>query len=336
MRYPWRSAPQAPGRSMHYRPRSLPTAVVPVLVAVAVLGYVAGHSRSDNGAAEADRTAKSAHVLIEYPRGWHPVAGGAQIPGLALAHPQLIVARGAASSSGLIIGELPAGELGPLPRRFVSRLHRLPQTTVVDLVEGQAYRYAQFSGPELQEPLTIFVIPNPDGDATALACYAPSQASRYMAECEQAVSGVTVVDQSQIYELTPEPGYAARISAAIASLDRLRVSLKRELHPEITAERTEQLATQLSEGFASAGQSLLRLEPSAAAVRVQKALASAIQRAREGYVALAGAAAERSLSSYTAAKERITAAEADVDWALENFVLTGYAPTLQSPTGAQP
>src|SRR3954471_8859171 len=105
MRYSWRNAPQAPGRSMHYRPRRLPTAVVPVLVAVAVLGYVAGHSRSDNGAAEPDRTASSAHVLIEYPTGWHKVSGGAQIPGLALVHPQLIVARGAASHSGLIIGE---------------------------------------------------------------------------------------------------------------------------------------------------------------------------------------------------------------------------------------
>jgi hypothetical protein len=319
---------------MHYRPRNLPTAVVPVLVAVAVLGYVAGHSRSDDGASEADRTARSAHVVIEYPTGWRPVAGGAKIPGLALTQTKLIVAGGAGSHAGLIVGELPGGELGPLPRRFVSGLDRLPQTTVVDLVEGQAYRYAQFSGPGLQEPLTIFVIPNPDGDPTALACYAPSQASRYMAACEQAVSGVTVVDQSQIYELTPEPGYAARISAAIASLDRLRVSLKRELHPQITAERTEQLATQLGEGFAQAGESLVRLEPSAAAVGVQKALASAMQRAHDGYVALASAAAERSLSSYTAAQERITAAEADVDWALENFVLTGYTPALQAPAGA--
>ena len=321
---------------MHYRPRTLPTAVVPVLVAVAVLGYVAGHSRSTAAPAKPTRTARSAHVLIEYPRGWRPVAGGAQIPGLALRDPQLIIAGGAASRAGLIIGELPAGELGPLPRRFVSGLDRLPQTTVVDLVEGQAYRYAQFSGPELQEPLTIFVIPNPDGDPTALACYAPSQASRYMAACEQAVSGVTVVDQSQSYQLTPEPGYAARISAAIASLDRLRVSLKRELHPQITAERTEQLATQLGEGFAKAGESLVRLEPSAAAVGVQKALAAAMQRARDGYAALASAAAERSLSAYTAAKQRITAAEADVDWALENFVLIGYTAALQNPAGAQP
>jgi hypothetical protein len=333
MRYPRRSMRPAPSRSMHYRPRSLPTAVVPVLVAVAVLGYVAGHSRSDDGSSQADRTVRSAHVLIEYPVGWRPISGGAQIPGLALTHAQLIVAGAAASHAGLIVGELPPGELGPLPRQFVSHLDRLPQTSVVDLVEGQAYRYAQFSGPGLQEPLTVFVIPNPDGDPTALACYAPTQASRYMAACEQAVAGVTVVDQSQIYQLTPEPGYAAKITAAIASLDRQRVSLKRELHPQITAERTEQLATQLGEGYAQAGDSLLRLEPSASAVGVQKALSAAMQRAREGYMALADAAAERSLSGYTAAQDRVTAAEADVDWALENFVLTGYSPALQVRAG---
>jgi hypothetical protein len=329
MRYQWRGLPVRRTPPVRYGPRSLPAVVIPLFIAVAVLGYVVGHARSGGGSSETLRTAKSAHVLIEYPIGWKPAASITQIPGLAIEHPQLIVPRARHASAGLIVGTLPAGELGPLPRGFISGLSRLPQTTVVDLVEAQAYRYAAFSGRALQEPLVVFVIPNPGGHPTALACYAPSQGSRYMRQCEQAVSGVTVVGQVQVYRLAPEPEYAARISTAILPLDRLRVALKRELQPQITAERAQQLATRLAAGFAQASTSLSNLEAaSAAAQPVQAALASSVQRARDGYTALAGAASERDASAYTAAQKRIAAAESDVDWALENFVLLGYSSAL--------
>lgn len=335
MRYQWRGLPQLRNRPTRYGTRSLPTAVIPLFVAVAILGYVAGQSRSGGESSERLRTARSAHVLIEYPSGWRPVASTTVIPGLAIAHSRLIVPRARDASAGLVVGTLPAGELGPLPKQFVSRLRRLPQTTVVDLVEGQAYRYAQFNGPGLEEPLTVFVIPNPGGSPTALACYAPAQNSPYMRECERTVSGVTVVGQSQVYQLAPEPGYAAGISASIALLDRLRVSLKRELRPQVTADRAQQLASRLAGGFAQGAASLSKLEASVAVEPLQAALSSAIQRARDGYTALAAAAGERDASAYTAAQKRISAAETDVDLALENFVLLGYSPALREATGAK-
>jgi hypothetical protein len=336
MRNRWRRSPVMRIRSMRHGQRSLPTAVIPLFVAVAILGYVAGHAHSGGESSEAPRTAKGAHVLIEYPAGWRPVASSTRIPGLAIAHPQLIVPRARHAGVGLIVGTLPAGELGPLPRPFVSRLRRLPQTAVVDLVEAQAYRYAQFSGPGLGEPLTVFVIPNPGGHPTALVCYAPAQAHQYMQQCEQAVSGVTVIGQSQVYQLAPEREYATKISASISPLDRLRVSLKRQLQPQVTAERARQLATQLAAGFAQAGASLSHLEAATAAVPLQSALSSSIRRARDGYAALAAAAGERSASGYTAAQKRISLAESDVDWALENFVLLGYSPALGGAASSQP
>jgi hypothetical protein len=331
MRSPWRGAP-ARDHSAAYRPRSLPAAVIPLLVAVAVVGYVAGHAGSGGGSKQAQRTLQSAHVLIEYPQGWKPVSGQASIPGLTIAHPRLISAGKPSARAGLIVGTLPPAEPGPLPRQFVARLRRLPQIAVVNLIEGQAYRYAQFSGSGLREPLTVFVVPNPGGDPTALACYAPSQASPDMRACEQAVSGVTLVAQSQIYQLTPEAGYAASISTAIGTLDRLRVALKRELRPQVSAARAQQLAARLGDGFAAAASALSRVEPAASAVQVQKALTAAMQGARDGYRALAAAASEQSLAAYTAAQRRIAAAEGDVDWALENFVLIGYSPALRAPS----
>jgi hypothetical protein len=335
MRYQWRGLPVLRNRPTTYGPRSLPAAVIPLFVAAAILGYVAGHSRSGGESSEALRTARSAHVLIEYPSGWRPAASTTVIPGLAIAHSRLIVPRTRDAGAGLVVGTLPARELGPLPKRFVSRLRRLPETTVVDLVEGQAYRYGRFDGPGLAEPLTVFVIPNPGGSPTALACYAPAQNSPYMRECEQTVSGVTVVGQSQVYQLAPEPGYAGGISASISPLDRLRVSLKREMHPEVTAERAQQLAERLADGFAQAAASLSKLEASAAVEPMQAALSSAIQRARDGYTALATAAGEGDASAYVAAQKRISAAESDVDLALENFVLLGYSPALRGSTGSR-
>jgi hypothetical protein len=331
VRLPWRGAP-ARDHSASYRPRSLPAAVIPLLVAVAVLGYVAGHARSGGGSKQAQRTLQTAHVLIEYPPGWKPVSGRASIPGLTIDHPRLVSAGKPSARAGLIVGTLPAAEPGPLPRQFVARLRRLPQIAVVELVEGQAYRYTQFSGSGLREPLAVFVVPNPGGHPTALACYAPSQRSPYMRACEQAVSGLTVVGQSQIYQLTPEAGYAASISTAIGTLDRLRVALTRELRPQVSAARAQQLAGRLGDGFAAAAETLSRVEPSASAVQVQKALRVAMRRARDGYRALAMASSEQSLSAYTAAQKRISAAEGDVDWALENFVLIGYSPALRAPS----
>jgi hypothetical protein len=332
MRYSRRGLSAPSNQPTPYRPpRTLPVAVIPLFVAVAVLGYIAGHLGSGDSADESSRTATSAHVLIEYPVGWKRAPGGARIPGLAIAHAQLIVAARPGANAGLIVGSLPAGELGPLPQSFVASLKQLPQTAVVELVEGQAYRYTHFSGPGFAVPLTLFVIPNPGGDPTALACYAPSPASSYMRACEGIVSNLTVVGQSQVFQLTPEAGYAAKIGAAIASLDRLRVALKRELRPQITATRAQQLATQLADGFAKAGDSLSQLEPSPAVAPLQKALSASMRRAQDGYRALAGAADERSLSAYTDAQKRISDAEADVDRALENFVLLGYGPALQKP-----
>jgi hypothetical protein len=336
MRDQWRGLLVRRNRPAPYGQRSLPAAVIPLFIAVAILGYVVGHARSGGESSEPLRTAKSAHVLIEYPIGWKPAAASTQIPGLAIAHAQLIVPRARDAGAGLIVGTLPAGELGPLPRGFVSHLSRLPQTTVVDLVEAQAYRYAQFSGPGLGEPLVVFVIPNPGGSPTALACYARGQGSRYMRQCEQAVSGVTVVGQVQVYRLAPEPEYAGRISAAILPLDRMRVALKRELQPQVTAELAQQLATRLADGFAQAGEALSNLEaPSAAAQPLQAALSSSMQRAHDGYTALAAAASERDASAYTAAQKRISAAESDVDWALQNFVLIGYSPALGGAPASQ-
>ena len=132
---------------MRYRWGGLPTALIPVFVAIAILGYVAGHSRSQGGSAEKLRTATSANAVVDRPPGWRPASGAPGIPGLAIVSPLVLAPDGDATHAGLVVGRLPRGELSPLPGRFVSSLGRLPSTEIVNLVEVEAYRYGNVSVP---------------------------------------------------------------------------------------------------------------------------------------------------------------------------------------------
>jgi hypothetical protein len=310
---------------------ALPAAIVPILVAVAILGYVAGKSGSTGPSSEQLRTAQSANVVIGYPLGWSTAKRAPQIPQLALAHATTIAPAGNAAAAGLLLGSLPPGELAPLPSKFIASLRRLPVTEIVNLEEIQAYKYAQLSVSGFDRTLTLFVIPDPGARPTALACYAPSAASAYMRTCEAAVATVTVGGQPQAYQLTPEPSYAGKISTTIASLDRLRASLKRELRPDVSSAGVKRLAGRLADGFAAAADELNQLEPTFAAQPAQKALADAIARAHDGYLALGAAAGEQDATAYSAAQKKIATAEADVDEVLESFVLLGYSSTVQAP-----
>jgi hypothetical protein len=333
-----RRGPAAPRPELVYHPRrSVPAAIVPVLVAVAVLGYVAGHSGGKSEPSDhRARTAKSANVLVEYPLGWAPAvrgassARGAPIPGLTLAHARLLGPHGDATAAGLYVGSLAPSESGPLPASFLERVRRQPRTTIVELVELQAYRYTELSVRGFSRVLSVFMVPDPGAQSTVLACYAPSAQSRYMRECEQTVASVAIVGQPQTYALTPEAGYAQAISTAIAKLDKLRVALTRELQPQTSATDAERLARRLAAGYAAAGAALGKLEPGFATQRAQATLTSAIDEARLGYKSLASAAAQRSASAYATAQTRIAAGETDVDRALEDFVLLGYNPALSA------
>jgi hypothetical protein len=200
----------------------------------------------------------------------------------------------------------------------------------VNLLEVQAYRYTHLSVPGFAKALTIFVIPERGGRPTALACYAPSASSGQMHACERSVAALAVTGPLQGSELTPDPAYAAAISAAISTLDGLRVSLKQELRPAVSAATAQRLGLRLANGYSAAARALTGLEPSAQSAPVQTALAGAIARARGAYTALAAAAGEQDRVGYEAAQRKVSTAEAEVDEALAIFALIGY------DTAAQP
>jgi hypothetical protein len=325
MRWPARRAMLNPGHSHRALPRRrpvLPLEVVPVLLALAILGYVAGHS-SGGGSSER-QTENGAEVSLGYPPGWRMAKVAPGIPQLSIADVVVIAPKGEADHAGLMLGGLPPGEKAPLPARFVAVLARPPVPEIVNLVQTQAYKYTRVAVPGYPRALTLFVIPNPGGRPMLFACYASPGHAAQMRACEQSVASVTTVGEPQAYQLSPEPRYAKAISAAISELDRVRGSAAREVSANVSAPAARRAATQLAAGFAAAAKALDRVQPSAAAGPVHAALTGAVRRSRAGYAALAASIAERNVTRYQAAQAQVAHAEADVNADLRSFVLLGY------------
>ncbi len=305
--------------------RPLSGSVVLLLAAAAIIGYLTGNSHSNGASNGLMRTLSTASVLVEYPSGWQRTAPGPEIPGLSVVNAVALAPRGNGAQAGLIVGKLPEGEASPLPRSFVARIGQLPDTEVVNLLEIQAYKYPKLTIPGFERKLAIYSIPNPpNGDGTVLACYASAAFSSYMRACQQIVATVTLVGESQHYELTPEPTYARELNSSLEVLNGQRVALRREMGSRTALATAQRAAARLAEAFASAGASVSALEPPLAAHRAQTTLSDSISRAHEAYAALAAAAGEESTARFPAARTQVYEAEASVNNALEGFALLGY------------
>jgi hypothetical protein len=253
--------------------------VVLLFVAVAICGYLVGirGAPATPGVAsgETPRIAYGRGVLLEYPSTWQSTAGAPVIPGLPLAHPVLLAPGGDPTHAGLISGQLPAGEPSPLPRGFLALVRGIPHAEVSDLADVEAYRYNQVSISGYDRILDIYVVPKPEGNSTALACYASNGFSTYKSQCEQIVAKLTLVGQWSS-ELSPDADYARRLGGLVGVLDRERRRLRREMRRGSTPAAPARLATALAGRFATAGASLAALEPPLAAGPAQAALTTAM------------------------------------------------------------
>jgi hypothetical protein len=295
-----------------------------LLVLVAILGYVAGRGHARAAVREPTLTASVGSVLLSVPPHWRPASGAQQIPGFALRHAVVLAPGGDPSQAGLLAGVLPSGQASPLPVQLLALLRQRPTTAVVGLQEAQAYRYTGLSIPGFERSLTAYVIPKPGGGTIALACYAAPALSADVAACQRSVATLTLAGQSQTYDLTPQPEYAQKLSAALASLDAQRVALRGSMGTGVTPHGMQRLARRLEHAFAHAAASLSALEPTLAIGQAQAALSAAILRAHAAYAALAAAAGEGNEAHFAAARAQVSGAEAGVDSALEGFALLGY------------
>lgn len=301
--------------------------IAALLLAAALGGYLAGHRRSSPVAAAPEaqtHTILTSSLLLAYPSSWAPVAAGTKIPGLSISSPAALAPGGDRRRAGLLTGQLLGGEPSPLPARFLARLRRLPDTKVVQLAETQAYRYTKLSVVGFDRAFTLYAIPNPGGSPTAVACYASSASSADMRTCEQIVASLRLQFAPQSYILTPDTGYARRVSASLRALEARRAAVRRGLQALGPQPAAHTLATRLALALAGTSSSLATLQAPPAASLAQARLATALQRAGSAYTTLAGAAAARDRAGYVTARSQVYAAESSVRTALESFALLGY------------
>ncbi len=301
----------------------------PLLVAVAIVGYLVGHrhdSATPVSAAEKTHIAYGTSVLLEYPASWGPAdaSSAPAIPGLPIAGAMLLAPHGSGASAGLLSGQIPGSSASPLPSGLLAQLHGSPSTEVVDLLDAQAYRYSQLSLQGYDRVLYLYVIPSPGGKDTALACYASSGESGVLRQCEQIAAGLTLVGRSPS-DLTPDAGYASSLKRLIDTLDGERQKLRGDMRATAAPSALRRLATTLAERFAVTAKELTVLEPPLPAGSAQAALAGSMLRARVAYSVLASAARAEDPAGYTTAKASVEQAETAVDGALQTFALLGYS-----------
>jgi hypothetical protein len=314
---------------MHRLPRGLLQIALPALAFAAVLGYLAGHRGGAEAGAPASggasRLISAADLLLETPAGWRQRSGPPATPGLVL-EGETLIAPGAPRDAGLFAGQLAPGQARPLPNAFLSTLGVLPHTRVLDFLGSQAYNYSGLSIPGYPAGLDLYVLPNTNTPPTVVGCYATAAFAARRGECEQILSKLTLVGQTQ-YELNPEPAYAEALGKLLRSLDIERLAIRRRMRASATPAAVGALATQLTAHLAVAASSLSALEAPLAAGEAQTSLANAIVRARDAYQAMASAAAAERLGAYDESLVRVERADSGIDAALATFALLGYSRT---------
>jgi len=305
---------------------SISRAAILALAALALAGYVVGRGVSRSGGhVGASRSAIVADLLVSFPREWQRERN-APIGSLGLSEGAAFTPGGRERGAGLLIGVLPKGESTPLPRALTPSLARIQAPAVVSLFEavGQAYRYTGIAAPAFSGSLTLYAIPRAGAPTIDAVCFAPSAASAFLARCGAVVAGMTWIDQSQGYELTPQPTYAQRLAAVIGEVDASRQRVAATRAAGATSAGLATLARELGSRFARALAGLAGIQPPAPVAGAHATLVHALGRASAAYARLAVAANSGGTSATAAARARVSAAEARVDEALAGFSLLGY------------
>jgi hypothetical protein len=312
----------------------VPRLVAPVLVVLALAGYLSGSHTVRFAAARARGNgalvASAGNALLEYPPSWRSAGAAPQIPGLPISDQVVLAAGGGANRAGLVGGRITASEASPLPGSFRAILRGDPETYVVNLVDGQAYMYGNMDIPGYHRVLDLYVIPGEGNGDTALACYATQASSPYLSECKRIVAELTLTGPSA-NDLTPDGSYAGHLRTLIEGLDRARASLRSKMGVSTSTATLASLASRLAARFTATADALASLAPPPQpASAAQTELAGALVQSSAAYRALASAAGEDSEADSPAAHQQIDEAESSVDYSLESFALLGYG----SPAGA--
>jgi hypothetical protein len=303
--------------------------VASVLVLAAICGYVVGKGRSSNPSAEAALYASNANATVEYPQsaGWRPAARVPPIAGLSFSQPLVLAPAGDPSRAGLIAGQLVNRGWSPLPQAFLAAARELPKTEVVGLVNSEAYKYTGVQTGTPARAFTLYTIPSSSAREASVMCFAPAAGEDDMHTCEGIAASLIVnypAGVAAITDITPEATYSRQISAALERVNQLRMALRAGVGGRAVPTTVAKLSVQLADGLTNVLDSLSPVRPPGPAEQVHAALLSSLSNTGAAYSSLAAAASAGDQEAYSAALQRIAAAEANLNGVLAAFSLLGY------------
>jgi hypothetical protein len=304
-------------------PRELIAGVVLGALALALGGFLLGRLAHGEPGAGPRSVAVAGPIALSFPtddwRDTRPTA----IEGLALTGPVGLTSSHRGQPGSLVAGlgrEARGARL--LPAAFVELLQRTPRREAVRLGSLAGFRYRDLRHRRLRGSLTVYAVPTSAGVAT-IACLAPQPDARALTRCES-IAATLELRGAEPLPLGPNERYAAVLNTALASLESQRGDGRRALRDAPTPAAQARAAEQLAAAYRAASAGLGRAAPGPIEEPYHRSILATLDRAAEGYAALADAARSHRQLDYDRAAAQVERAEDALDRSLNALERIGY------------
>ena len=301
-----------------------------VVVALAVGGYLVGHSGGKAKAAAPTGGISAGKATVAIPSGWHEIKNVPDVPYLPLKE-AVGMSPSAGDKDGLVLGKAHLTWPYLLPLALIGHESAQPRSAyntrayVVKIGKVQAHRTSGLKFGSATGLYTIFTFPQQGAtEVPAAVCYSKTSSVSALEDCERVVSGISVSD-AKLYDLVPSSAYASSVSAALGTLNTSRASGIKALKLAKTGAAQAKAARSLSKAYKAAGARLRASAPPAYARPANDKIVAAMGSAAGAYGSLATAAAAKSSSRYSAARAKASAAEKRLADAILDLRNLGYS-----------
>jgi hypothetical protein len=286
-------------------------------------GFLLGRLVHGEPGAEPTSVAIAGPIALSFPTGEWRGARPAEIEGLALSGPVGLTSTRKGQPGSLVAGvgqEARGARL--LPPAFVELLQRTPRREAVRLGSLAGFRYRDLKHRRNRGSLTVYAVPTTVGVAT-VACLAPAPDAPSLARCES-VATTLVLRGAEALPLGPNQRYAAAVNTALTSLESQRSEGGRELRESRTPVAQARAADQLATAYRAASAGLGRAAPGPIEEPYHRSIVATLERAAEGYAALAEAARAHRRLDYDRAAAQVERAEDALDRSVRALERIGY------------
>jgi serine/threonine protein kinase len=318
---PRRPAPPPPRRAPARQGASpgLIAAGAVLVVALAVIGFLAGHSGSGDKQSDDAQRVAAGPLVVRPPSSWRPAGTAFALPGLRVQDETALAPGGSAAKGVFAVGMTNAKGATLLPPAFLKRMDKAPpRDDPVGLGDVDAYRYADLEVRGFGRRLTMYVAPTTKGVAT-LACAAPeTTAAGFMPDCESAAATLELASGDG-YPLGADPRYSDKLNATIKKLNAARTRNTRALRNANKAGGQATAAQNLAGAYRTAARTLAVTDVNPELAVKNARVVRALREVAASYQQLATAARTLNEGGYRSASKRVTSAEQDLRRALASL-----------------